>query len=159
MPDIKYTVINPGSPEPMPLGGILKSSFRVGYRFRCTMTMDVSSLAAGPAIGVLHAQWEPSLPHQLSAAEWRDYRAGRDALFRRAASILGRRVGVGELAEDASTSDRRTAISDPREMTREEIGAAGDEVATGPADRRWASNRYPPAVQSQLQQYQSETPP
>jgi N6-adenosine-specific RNA methylase IME4 len=35
----------------------------------------------------------------------------------------------------------------------------GYEVATGPADRRWASYAYPPAIQSQLQQYQSETLP
>ena len=35
----------------------------------------------------------------------------------------------------------------------------GDEVATGPADRRWASNCYPATIQSQLQQYQSETLP
>jgi N6-adenosine-specific RNA methylase IME4 len=36
----------------------------------------------------------------------------------------------------------------------------GYEVATGPADRRWASNGYPPAIQSQLpQQFQSEVLP
>jgi N6-adenosine-specific RNA methylase IME4 len=35
----------------------------------------------------------------------------------------------------------------------------GNEVETGPAERRWVSNRYPPAIQSQLQQYQSETLP
>jgi len=35
----------------------------------------------------------------------------------------------------------------------------GFEVATGRADRRWASNRYPPAIQSQLQPYRSETLP
>jgi hypothetical protein len=33
----------------------------------------------------------------------------------------------------------------------------GYEVATGPADRRWASNAYPPAIQSQLHQSQPET--
>jgi hypothetical protein len=107
---MKYTAINPGSPEPMPPGGILRTTFRVGYRFRCTMTMDVSSLAAGPAIGSLNVQWEPSLPKRMSANEWRDYRAGRDAFFRRAASIAGRRMVVGEAAEDASTSDRGTTI-------------------------------------------------
>jgi hypothetical protein len=94
MPDMKYTVIKPGSPEPMPPGGILRTTFPVGNRYRCTMTMDVNSLAAGPAGGMLNAQWEPSLPNQLSANEWRDYRAGRDAFLRRAASIAGRRVGV-----------------------------------------------------------------
>ena len=105
MPDLKYTAINPGSPQPMPPGGILRTTFRVGYRFRCTMTMEVGSLAAGPATGILNAQWEPSLPRQLSAAELRDYRAGRDAFFRRAASIVGEQMGVGELTEDASTND------------------------------------------------------
>jgi hypothetical protein len=98
--------INPGSPEPMPPGGILRSSFRVGYRYRCTMTMDVSSLTAGPADGILNAQWEPSLPGGLSANELRDYRTGRDAFFRRAASFVGRRTGVGELVEDGSTNDQ-----------------------------------------------------
>ena len=29
----------------------------------------------------------------------------------------------------------------------------GYEVATGPADRRWASNSYPPDIQSHPQQY------
>src|ERR1700730_15421763 len=38
--------------------------------------------------------------------------------------------------------------------------AWGYAVATGPADRRWASNGYPPAIQSQLpQQFQSEVLP
>ena len=106
MADMKYTVINPGSPEPITPGGILRTTFRVGYRYRCTMTMHVGSLAVRPATGILNAQWEPSLPKQLSAAELRDYRAGRDAFFRRAASIVGRRPGAGELAEDGSTNDQ-----------------------------------------------------
>ena len=66
---MKYTVIDPGLPEPMPPGGILRTTFRVGYRSRCIMTMDISSLAAGPAAGTLNAQWEPSLPTGLSRAE------------------------------------------------------------------------------------------
>jgi hypothetical protein len=107
---MKYTVIKPGSPEPTPPGGILRTSFPVGYRFRCTMTMDVSSLAAGPAVSMLNAQWEPCPPKRLSAAEWRDYRAGRDAFFQRAASIGGRRMVVGEAAEDASKSDQGASI-------------------------------------------------
>ena len=111
MPDMKYTGFNPGSPEPMPPGGILRTSFPVGYRYRCTMTLDVKSLAAGPVGGMLNAQWEPSLPKRLSAAEWRDYRAGRDAFFQRAASIVGRRMGVGELAKDASTNDQPAHVN------------------------------------------------
>ena len=106
---MKYTVIDPGLPEPMPPGGILRTTFRVGYRSRCIMTMDISSLAAGPAAGTLNAQWEPSQPKGLSAAEWRDYDAGRDAFFQRAASIVGRRMVVGE--PDVSTSVQGTAIS------------------------------------------------
>ena len=35
--------------------------------------------------------------------------------------------------------------------------AWGYEGATGPADRRWASNGYPPAIESELQQSQPET--
>ena len=35
----------------------------------------------------------------------------------------------------------------------------GYEVATGPADRRWASNSYPPDIQSHPQRYQLETLP
>jgi hypothetical protein len=106
MPAMKLTVINAGSPEPMPLEGILRTTFRVGYRFRCTMTMDGNSFAAGPATGILNAEWEPCLPKRLSAAELRDYCAGRDAFFRQAASAIGGRIGVIERAEDASTSDR-----------------------------------------------------
>jgi hypothetical protein len=75
------------------------------------MTMDVNSLAAGPAGGMLNAQWEPSLPKQLSAAEWRDYRIGRDAFFQRAASIVSRRMGVGELPEGASTNDQPAHVN------------------------------------------------
>jgi hypothetical protein len=75
------------------------------------MTMDVNSLAAGPSGGMLNAQWEPSLPKRLSAAEWRDYRAGRDAFFQRAARIVRRRMGVGEVAEDASTNDQPAHVN------------------------------------------------
>ena len=35
----------------------------------------------------------------------------------------------------------------------------GNEVATGPGDRRWASNHYPSAIQSLSQQHQLETLP
>jgi hypothetical protein len=90
---MRYTAIDPSASLPTPPGG-LRTTFRVGSRFRCTLTMDVSSLVAGPAIGALNAQWEPSLPKRLSAAEWRDYRVGRDAFIRRAASIVGRRMGL-----------------------------------------------------------------
>ena len=103
---MRHAVIDPGAPQPTPPGGILRTTFRVGSRFRCTLAIDVSGLVAGPAIGALNAQWQPSLPKRLSAAEWRDYRAGRDAFFQQAASIVGRRIGVGELAEDASTNDQ-----------------------------------------------------
>src|ERR1700730_3724292 len=105
---MRYTVIDPGAPRPTPPGGILRTTFRVGSRFRCTLTIDVSSLVAEPAIGALNVHWEPSLPKRLSAAEWRDYRAGRDAFMRLVANSLGRRMGVGELAEDASINGQPT---------------------------------------------------
>ena len=35
----------------------------------------------------------------------------------------------------------------------------GSEVETGPAERRWASNQYPPAIRSQPQQLHLETLP
>jgi hypothetical protein len=101
---MRHAVVDPGPPQPTPPGGILRTTFRVGYRFRCTMTMDVSRLVTGPAIGILNAQWEPSPPKRLSATELRDYRAGRNGLIRLVANNLGRRIGVGELAEDASTN-------------------------------------------------------
>ena len=101
---MRYTVIDPGALQPTPPGGIVRTTFRVGSRFRCTLAIDPSSLVAGPAIGALNAQWQPSLPKRLSKAEWREYRAGRDSFIRLVANNLGRRMGVGELAEDASTN-------------------------------------------------------
>jgi hypothetical protein len=119
MPKMKFTDINPSSPEPMPPGGILRSTFRVGYRFRCTMTMDVSGLAVGPAIGALNAQWEPSLPKRLSANELRDYRAGRDAFFQRAASREGRfdeRSGESGLQPVGRLTGKASAPLTPRRL-------------------------------------------
>ena len=54
----------------------LRQSFRVGYRFRITMTLREN--------GFVHVEWDPYLPKRLSEAEKRDYFAARDQFLARA---------------------------------------------------------------------------
>jgi hypothetical protein len=91
---MNYIIFEPGKPEPMPSGGILRVSFAVG-RYRCTMTKDVTAHVTG-AIGTLNAQWEPDVPGRLSKAEIAQYRAGRDGFYQRVANIARVRAMVVE---------------------------------------------------------------
>jgi hypothetical protein len=93
---MKYVILEPGEPEPMPPTGVLEVTFRVGCRYRCTMTKDVANHVSGE-IGALEAQWEPDVPRRLSKAEIADYRRGRDAFYARVANILGVRAMVAEV--------------------------------------------------------------
>jgi hypothetical protein len=47
--------------------------------------------------GVVRCEWQPDMPRKLGKAEWRAYRAGRDAHHERIANIIGRAVAVAEL--------------------------------------------------------------
>jgi hypothetical protein len=53
-----------------------------------------------PVIGaVSHSvvEWEPDRPRRLSKREWRQYRAGRDAIYAELSVMLGLRIAVVEL--------------------------------------------------------------
>ena len=62
-------------------------TFRVGSRYQCTMRLPVSDL--GEPVGIIGVSWSPCTPRQLSKAEMRDYRSGRDALPAKARHIGG----------------------------------------------------------------------
>ncbi len=66
---------------------IARNTFRVGYRYRCTMSL---------ADGAVNVEWQPHLPKYLSEGEKRDYRTGRDTFL---AQIVGpdKTIGVMEV--------------------------------------------------------------
>jgi hypothetical protein len=64
-------------------------NLQVGRRYRCTITLDCSAAVKPGAKGFLRAQWEPDLPRHLTKHDFRQYRAGRNALYRRAANVIG----------------------------------------------------------------------
>jgi hypothetical protein len=74
----------------------LSTTFRVGCRYRCTITLPVASLKTGAA-AIIDARWEPHTPARLTKAEMRDYRRGRDILLTEAARYLGGNVAVVEI--------------------------------------------------------------
>jgi hypothetical protein len=66
-----------------------KSTFRVGvYKVKMTYRH-------GDLLGI-STEWEPHLPARLSKEEWKQYRAGREALFAEVAKALGGPVLVLE---------------------------------------------------------------
>jgi len=78
-----------------PVSDALSTTFRVGCRYRCTITIPVASLTAGRAIIGTH--WQPHAPTRVTKAEIADYRRGRDALLTEAARLIGGGVAVIEL--------------------------------------------------------------
>lgn len=73
----------------------LSATFRVGQRYRCTLILALSGQTGMAA--EIQTCWEPGPPKQLTTAEMRDYRRGRDALLAEAARHIGGRVAVVEL--------------------------------------------------------------
>ena len=73
----------------------LSTTFRVGHRYRCTITLPLALLQAG--VAQMGACWEPDVPRLLSKAELRDYRRGRDALLAAAAKHIGGDVALVEV--------------------------------------------------------------
>ena len=67
--------------------GKFNSLFRVGH-YICEMSYSHGS--------GLHSEWSPDLPPKLSAAEWAQYRAGRNALVSEVARAIGARVMLVE---------------------------------------------------------------
>lgn len=65
-----------------------ENTIKVGrYLCRLTFTHDAG----------LASEWDPHLPSGLSKSEWKQYRAGRDALLAEVAKSLGGTVAVVEL--------------------------------------------------------------
>jgi hypothetical protein len=76
-------------------GDALSTTFRVGIRYRCSISLPLASLRSG--LLEIATVWEPDLPEQLSAEELNDYRRGRDALLAEAAKHIGGNVAVIEV--------------------------------------------------------------
>jgi len=73
----------------------LETTFRVGDRYRCSISIALASLTVGMLdIATL---WEPDVPEHLSADEMNDYRRGRNALLAEAAQRIGGNVAVIEI--------------------------------------------------------------
>jgi hypothetical protein len=65
---------------------LLSTTFKVGTRFKCTLTLDPKRLRPG-AVDALMSAWEPDVPDQLTASERADYERGRDAFYEQAAKL------------------------------------------------------------------------
>jgi hypothetical protein len=61
-------------------GQKLSSTFKVGWRFRCFLSIDLDKVAPGRAIE-LECRWHPKMPRRLSPSELAEYRCGRDAFL------------------------------------------------------------------------------
>lgn len=72
---------------------ILIRSFRVGRR---TVTLTFPRPKEGSMLAMA-CEWDPEPPRRLSKAEWRQYRAGRDAAVAELAAELGVTAAVIEL--------------------------------------------------------------
>lgn len=70
-------------------GPLVTTTFRVGRRYRCTMTIPRPE--PGSALAMACA-WEPSPPKRLNEREMRDYRRGRNAALSEAARLIGANV-------------------------------------------------------------------
>jgi len=67
------------------------STFKVGKRFRCTMSADTDSP------GHVTCRWSPDMPRKLKQRDIEDYRRGRDAFYAELGKATGRRIAVVEL--------------------------------------------------------------
>jgi hypothetical protein len=72
----------------------LTRSWKVGDR-TCTLTMPAKTQPAQVRSACI--EWDPAAPARLSAAEWQEYRAGRNAALADISRELGISVGVLEL--------------------------------------------------------------
>ena len=72
---------------------LIVRSFQVGTR---VVTLSVPRPKAGSVVAACF-EWAPSVPKKLSAAEWVEYRAGRDAAMAELAKMIGGNFAVSEL--------------------------------------------------------------
>jgi hypothetical protein len=86
--------------EPLPprlaRNTIIESTFEVGRRFRCTLRVDCGQLDPGAVIRPALGEWHPRMPERLDDEELADWRAGRDAVYQRAALTVGARLAVAD---------------------------------------------------------------
>ena len=86
----------------------LTTSFRVGYRSRCIISLDLAELdAEEPPIAT--CRWSPRVPRKLSEREMADYRRGRNAFAAEVARLSRSRIVV------ADVNTRRLDIIEPSE--------------------------------------------
>jgi hypothetical protein len=66
---------------------VIKTTFAVGRRWRCTMVCDPSATVPGSR-GMMRAEWGPALPNRpLNKSELRQYREGRNSFFAKVAEV------------------------------------------------------------------------
>ena len=73
---------------------IIESTFDVGRRFRCTVRVDCGQLDPRAVIRPIRAEWHPHMRERLDEEELAGWRAGRNAVYQRAALTIGARLAV-----------------------------------------------------------------
>ena len=68
-------------------------TFKVGKRI---VTLTIPRPVTGGVVSMA-CEWEPTVPERLSAREWRQYRAGRDAALAELCQMTGEKALVLEL--------------------------------------------------------------
>ena len=94
-PPRKVTYFEPVPPR-LARNTIIESTFDVGRRFRCTISVDCGQLDPGAVIQPIRGEWQPRMPERLDDEELADWRAGRDAVYQLAALTVGARLAVAD---------------------------------------------------------------
>ena len=92
-PPRKVTYFEPVAPR-LGRNTIIESSFEVGRRFRCTMSVDCGQIDPDAVIRAVPGEWRPHMPERLDEEELADWRAGRNAIYQLAALAIGTRLAV-----------------------------------------------------------------
>ena len=94
---MKMTVIKPRQSRDRPACGYVRSTWRVG-RYKVTMSVNLDAAERGE-MSQSPAEWDPELPPKsaMTKACWRQYRAGRNALYQQVADIIAGAVLVADI--------------------------------------------------------------
>jgi hypothetical protein len=92
----KVTYFGPVPPH-LARNTLLKSTFAVGRRFRCTMCVDCGQIDRGTVIQPVLGQWQPHIPERLDEEGLEDWRAGRNVIYAFAALTIGARLAVADI--------------------------------------------------------------
>ncbi len=102
-PPRKVTYFEPVPPR-LARNTIIKSTFGVDRRFRCTMRVDCGQIDPGVVIRPVPGEWHPRMPERLDDEELGDWRAGpRCAL---SARRTDHRRALSRSPTDKPTEDR-----------------------------------------------------